>query len=321
MHGGTTATVLVILDGHRVITANVGDSAALLCGIDNNNTFNLRSGDEWLPLSHVFSDDQTPLSTTMAIAVASESTNLSPTPSEGGPSDNGNNGNASLSSSFTMELTANHTPESEIEFLRTASVRPSRSGLQIGGRIAPDLLFVYDSLSSSKSKCAPIFESTEEGLMRKTSKGSYYKNVRSEWATLVVTPPHAAFQDALAFTRSLGDFHLQAYGVAHAPDVRWIDLNQVNTASASLVSLPPLPSVLAIVLASDGLWDNWKESEISSFVLNQQIIHQVKQDPKGTARKVTDTLMAENLKKASTNFGESADNMTILVTYLSKAAV
>jgi hypothetical protein len=308
----------VILDGHRVITANVGDSAALLCGIDNNNTLNLRSGNEWLPLSHVFNDDEQTPQQIGATMTASES-NLSPAPSEGGPSDNGNDGGNA--SSLSMELTANHTPESEIEYLRTATVRPSRSGLQIGGRIAPDLLFVYDSLSSSKAKCAPIFESTEEGLMRKTSKGSYYKNVRSEWATLVVTPPHAAFQDALAFTRSLGDFHLQAYGVAHAPDVRWLDLNQNNTASASLMAPPLPPSVLAVVLASDGLWDNWKESEIASFVLNQQIINQVKHDPKGTARKVTDTLMTENLKKASTNFGDSADNMTILVTYLSKAAV
>ncbi|CAN0308433.1 unnamed protein product, partial [Hapterophycus canaliculatus] len=37
----------------------------------------------------------------------------------------------------------------------------------------------------------------------------YYKNVRKEWASLVATPLSARFQDALAFTRSIGDFHLQ----------------------------------------------------------------------------------------------------------------
>ena len=37
----------------------------------------------------------------------------------------------------------------------------------------------------------------------------YYKNVRKEWASLVATPTSARFQDALAFTRSIGDFHLQ----------------------------------------------------------------------------------------------------------------
>lgn len=41
---------------------------------------------------------------------------------------------------------------------------------------------------------------------------SYYKNVRKEWASLVSTPASARFQDALAFTRSLGDLHLHTYG-------------------------------------------------------------------------------------------------------------
>lgn len=43
---------------------------------------------------------------------------------------------------------------------------------------------------------------------------SYYKNIRREWASLVATPPSARFQDALAFTRSLGDLHLHTYGKA-----------------------------------------------------------------------------------------------------------
>ena len=41
---------------------------------------------------------------------------------------------------------------------------------------------------------------------------SYYKNVRKEWASLVSAPSTACFPDALAFTRSLGDLHLQTYG-------------------------------------------------------------------------------------------------------------
>jgi hypothetical protein len=55
--------------------------------------------------------------------------------------------------------------------------------------------------------------------VRVTGNGRYYKNVRSEWATLVTTPPSARFQDALAFTRSLGDLHLHVYGVSN--QVRW----------------------------------------------------------------------------------------------------
>ena len=46
---------------------------------------------------------------------------------------------------------------------------------------------------------------------------SYYKNVRKEWASLVSTPTYAKFQDALAFTRSLGDLHLHTYGTNDCP--------------------------------------------------------------------------------------------------------
>ena len=41
---------------------------------------------------------------------------------------------------------------------------------------------------------------------------SYYKNVRQEWSSLVAAPSSAKYQDALAFTCSIGDFHLQIYG-------------------------------------------------------------------------------------------------------------
>jgi hypothetical protein len=78
----------------------------------------------------------------------------------------------------------------------------------------PELLFVYDALSASKLSCPPIFAVSDAGVVAKTGRGSYYKNVRNEWATLVCTPAYSPFQDALAFTRSIGDFHLQAYGVS-----------------------------------------------------------------------------------------------------------
>jgi len=92
--------------------------------------------------------------------------------------------------------------------------------------------FVYDAPSFSKSQCPPIFEVSPTAVkvtgngrcgfacVRRrglTHRGRrYYKNVRSEWATLVTTPPGARFQDALAFTRSLGDLHLHVRVLAFA---------------------------------------------------------------------------------------------------------
>ena len=67
----------------------------------------------------------------------------------------------------------------------------------------------------------------DDGSPIVTNKGSYYKNVRKEWASLVSTPSSARFQDALAFTRSLGDLHLHTYGVTHYPEVQVLDLRNV----------------------------------------------------------------------------------------------
>ena len=104
-----------------------------------------------------------------------------------------------------MELSADHSPESPSEFARMHTFRP-HSSLPYH----PELLFVYDTLTSSKLSCPPIFDvDMRSGKAEKTERGSYYKNVRCEWATLVATPPHAPYQDALAFTRSLGDLPLQ----------------------------------------------------------------------------------------------------------------
>jgi serine/threonine protein phosphatase PrpC len=305
VHGGTTATVVVLLDGCRLISANTGDSAALLCrGSSSAALPPMRSGTEWVPLP---GDSVAGSAAAVELAgrsVAQEDAVSSPGASEGGPA-----GGASPSAFDTLELTSDHSPESASEFTRMARARPARSGAPH----TPDLLFVYDSLSGSanKSECAPIFEvAPDSGILRKTSRGAYFKNVRSEWATLVATPRHADFQDALAFTRSLGDFHLQAYGVTHVPDVRWMDLAAARGDGES----PPKP--LALVLASDGLWDNWKPEEVASAVISPSHAAAVQENSKTAAKAAADALMDENLARAAINFGDSADNMTLVVAYL-----
>ena len=58
----------------------------------------------------------------------------------------------------------------------------------------PLLLIVYDSPSGvgNKAACPPVFElngADSAAAPRVTNRGKYYKNVRSEWASLVATPP------------------------------------------------------------------------------------------------------------------------------------
>ena len=159
-----------------------------------------------------------------------------------------------------IDLCYDHSPEALAEFRRVRAFRPSTSRPGFS-----EVNFVYDSLSFNKAACPDIFAitgtplSAEENLTV-TNTGKYYKNVRSEWASLVCTPSHAAHQDALAFTRSLGDFHLQTYGVSHAPEVRPpIDLAQACGGPAVLI------------VATDGIWDNWKLQDCIGELLKPEV--------------------------------------------------
>jgi serine/threonine protein phosphatase PrpC len=288
IHGGTTATVLIILDGRRVVVANVGDSTAIIAGLGSAGT--LHSVKEWTPmLPHKPSAAVRSASDGGAAAISGPLPAVVPVP-------------AALSSSY-MELSADHSPESHSEFQRMTTFRPHTSLPH-----HPELLFVYDTLTSSKLSCPPIFDvDTRTGKTEKTERGSYYKNVRSEWATLVATPPHAPYQDALAFTRSLGDLHLQTYGVSHTPEVWWMDL--VSPADAPLV-----PHPLSIVVASDGIWDNWKFEEVASYVMTQPRLAEVLRT--NSAQTAAAELMTANLERGRINFGSSADNMTAIALYL-----
>ena len=301
VHGGTTATVIIILDGRRLICSNVGDSTAIITGLGSAG--NLYSVDEWAPMrsgGSACSSSSAASAAAAAEAVTAATAAASVGASgegveEGGPSGGGVRGGTHASSFRTgggagmahvsggkvmggigvggvgvgmggkgggplppsspphpsarllaslvphmpmapldlagtyMELSADHSPESISEFERIARVRPKASGMTIGlsargapsassSPFIPELLFIYDTLTPSKVNCSPIFSqppldaTASTWQPTKTERGVYYKNVRSEWGTLVATPPSAMFQDALAFTRSLGDLHLQVRG-------------------------------------------------------------------------------------------------------------
>lgn len=198
IHGGSTATVLVVLDGRRVVVANVGDSTAIVVGLGSAGA--LRPVSEWVPIPP--RSGAAPSSPAFAAAASAPPPLASYVPVP-----------PAVASSY-MELSADHSPESPSEFARMHSFRPHGSL-----PYHPELLFVYDTLTSSKLSCPPIFEvDMRSGKAEKTERGSYYKNVRCEWATLVATPPHAPYQDALAFTRSLGDLHLQVRMAAGGRD-------------------------------------------------------------------------------------------------------
>ncbi|CAM9514644.1 unnamed protein product [Discosporangium mesarthrocarpum] len=176
----------------------------------------------------------------------------------------------------------------------------------------PQLLVVYDSPTGNKMKCNPVFDIDLCGRPRVTGRGRYYKNVRREWASLVATPPKARFQDALAFTRSLGDFHLQTYGVSHVPDIMRLDLQHIfHRPQGGDV---PDTMVACLVVASDGVWDNWLWGDVSSFFLEPARVAAV--GASNSAEAATEEFMCENARRACANFGSQADNSTCVACYL-----
>ena len=163
-------------------------------------------------------------------------------------------------------VTADHSPEAPTEFERIRRMR-----CQNGNPAEPMLLMVYDSPSGggNKAACPPVFQldkGNPAALPSVTNRGKYYKNVRGEWASLVATPPSARFQDALAFTRSLGDLHLQSYGVTFLPEIFELNLEAVLPAVESS-STSESGSVATILACTDGIWDNWKYDDCVKYCL------------------------------------------------------
>jgi len=205
-----------------------------------------------------------------------------------------------------QELSAEHSPESVTEFKRARAFRSDETG------VMPEMRFVYDSSPCFfKNQCPPVFEvdPKDANNVRVTGKGSYYKNVRNEWATLVTTPAHARFQDALAFTRSLGDLHLHVYGVSSTPEVVEYDIAEFhNGASANEFSAS------CLLVCTDGVWDNWRFNDIVEQAMKPDMI--ASSIRAGDGKDTCLRLMEANIQLARNHFGPQADNMTAILCYV-----
>lgn len=266
VHGGSTCSIIAIV-GHDLYTANVGDSTALLCSLFPNLSSSM---------IHSIGDAAKGGSISQPLT-----TSIS----------------TSIPENFVV-VTADHSPENKEEFLRLREFRarefdPSQ----------PELHVVYDDLKREKTRCEPVFKQESDGTFTITEKGTYHKNVRKEFASLVSTPLHSRFADSLAFTRTLGDLNLQPYGVTFLPEIQHIDLRPIQ-----------VNNKLCIVLASDGVWDNWEYKDVCEFVMHESCINALSEI--NGAQNVTKSFMERNDGFAKRNFGGTRDNSTGLIVYI-----
>lgn len=163
-----------------------------------------------------------------------------------------------------------HSPENPDEYQRMLSLNPR-------------IKCVYDRDGTFSKYALPSINKERRGI-------GYYKNVRSEPATLVVKENGRA----LAMTRSLGDFELK-------PEVTYVPTIQC-------INLTTLIGKLCLIVASDGVWDNWKYHEIQEFFTDETTCSSDIVD-------VANAFCDQNDIRATQNFGESKDDVSGIVVY------
>jgi serine/threonine protein phosphatase PrpC len=175
-----------------------------------------------------------------------------------------------------VSLTADHSACSLEEFLRI--------------KVTPDpSRFEFSPRPPSRTG-RPVFVKQGDDWIMDPRGGNSHCTVRGDWGAYLVSP----YDDRLAVTRALGDFHMKPHGVIAEPTVTTVD--------------PPAAGVTrAIVLASDGLWDAMKYEEVRAIVRKPELL--------GNAEAATGALMEAALAKNAAIFGASTDNVTAVVVY------
>ena len=291
---GTTFSLIIVL-GKKMWIANVGDSTGILCA--KHPIFNR---------SHLAFEKDVGIPEKIYETKKADDDKLS---------------------NYIILTSEDHSPEDPEEYKRMRSFKPSEENPHHA-----ELLCVYDRQGITKSVCPPVFNISEDGAPSvRPDDGSfeyYYKNVRKEKATYVCSRG----QLALASTRSLGDFELHNLGLTHKPVIRSMDLNKVfedlravrkPQATAEATAAAPTeeesdPMTVCVVLASDGVWDNWVYDHVQKFVMDKSCLKAVDKDKVIGAQRVCNSFMLRNQQFGKKNFGNGSDNATCIVMYITE---
>jgi serine/threonine protein phosphatase PrpC len=295
--GGTTFSIIVLI-GRKIYMANVGDSSGLLC-----------CKHPILKTSHIKYEKDAANPTK---EVRSEDT----------------------SPSTYLELTRDHSPESIEEYTRMRAFKCSDEDPNHA-----ELLCVYDNQYKHKPRCPNVFDISESGILSiRNDDGSfeyYYKNVRKEKASYL---SDRRGDNALSVTRALGDYKLQTLGLSNKPEIQSIDLEpifeqlklQIDVAKVDrekddrekddTETVKPVvdPMSVCVVLATDGVWDNWIYDHVSKFVMDPSCLNAIVADQDRGAARVAKSFMLRNQAFARKNFGSGSDNATGIVMYITQ---
>lgn len=296
---GTTFSVIIIL-GKKMWIANVGDSTGILCA------------------KHpIFKTSDLAFEKDVAIPEKIYETKKA---------------DDDKLSNYIVLTSEDHSPEDPEEYKRMRAFKQSAKN-----PLHAELQCVYDKQGRAKSLCQPVFDISEDGTptLRPDVTEYYFKNVRKEKATYVCGRGSPL---ALAGTRSLGDIELHNLGLTHKPIIQSMDLNKVfvdlraarqasaagqaSAAEQASAAGPseenPDPMTVCVVLASDGVWDNWIYDHVQRFVMDKSCLKAIEADKVLGAQRVCKSFILRNQAFGKKNFGSSSDNATGIVLYITE---
>jgi serine/threonine protein phosphatase PrpC len=308
--GGTMLTIAV-LKGGQLFIANVGDCNAQLCSETPVMTQDMLRYEKDVS---VVSQETHQVVDTVADTVANAAANAADTAAHMFEDDEVSEVEDAIEDTVketpvtdSLVLTSDHSPMNPKEYVRMRKFRPSEED-----PLKAEMLFVYDEQETPKPFCQPVFTIGEDGVPTvRDDVPYYYKNVCKERAAYVSVPANAYLPDALASTRSMGDFNIATYGVSAKPEIQSIDLNRVLEHTGAV----------CVTMCSDGVWDNWLPEHVTKFMMDASCLGAVKTDVEKGAQRVAKSFMKRNEMFAQKNFRGNADNAMCVVVYVSKVPV
>jgi hypothetical protein len=113
-------------------------------------------------------------------------------------------------------------------------------------------------------------------------------------------------------TGSIGDHSLNEFGLRSVPTIQFVDLGVIFQ---RLVGLGQEP-LMVLFTGTDGFHDNWLDDDVQLFLMDKSCTTAVKASSDGAVR-VNQSIGDRNHIYGGRNFGSSADNSTMVLSYMS----
>ena len=180
---------------------------------------------------------------------------------------------------FIENITKDHDPLDKDEFLWFKDNNPSVKFFYDQSPRGNNLIDIFNKMGEKK---------TDEEVLK--IPNIYIKNIKGTFASLIRKETNLNVR-SLAMTRSIGDGDLSRKD----PTILMYDIKDKISEGYSI----------SLLLASDGVWDNWIDEDLSKYLLRID-----------TSKISASQFITVNDIYARNNFGSDRDNSTAIIVYI-----